>query len=160
MGCRNPLASLLEVVLAPHWVLDSPVDQLPKAELQADATIEDEAGNELLLESGPLQEEDLPQSSFVERVSIGGEETAFTGVSSPIVDVVAKRVDKGELRYRVLTATYETFWLPRAALFPEFGTMISVFEEADRKKKGLPEIRRSVWLVEANADVDDAKVLF
>ncbi|KAI9992888.1 hypothetical protein PInf_014826 [Phytophthora infestans] len=88
------------------------------------------------------------------------EETAFAGVSSPIVFILAKKMEKGELQYLVLTATYETFWLSRAALAPEFGTLITAFEDADRKKKGLPELRRSARLVEANADVEDADVLF
>ncbi|KAG4051109.1 hypothetical protein PC123_g13664 [Phytophthora cactorum] len=92
--------------------------------------------------------------------SVGGEETAFSGVSSPIVDIVAKRIEARELQYLVLTATYETFWLSRAALAPEFGTLIRAFEDADRKKHGLPELRRNARLVEANADVDDAEVLF
>ncbi|KAI9998325.1 hypothetical protein PInf_002705 [Phytophthora infestans] len=117
-------------------------------------TIENLTENDLRLETGPLQDNDLPPSCFVKRVSIGGEATAFTGVSSPIVDIIAKNVDKGELQYLVLMATYETFWLPRAALSPEFGTLISAFEEADRKKKGLPELRRSVswnaWSVTAS----------
>ncbi|KAF1772930.1 hypothetical protein GQ600_22697 [Phytophthora cactorum] len=74
--------------------------------------------------TGPLKEEDLPPTSFVERLSKGGEETAFSGVNSPIVDVVAKRIEARELQYLVLTATDETFWLSRAALTPEFGTLI------------------------------------
>ncbi|KAG3074104.1 hypothetical protein PI124_g21368 [Phytophthora idaei] len=110
--------------------------------------------------TGSLQEEDLSSTSFVERLSVGGEETAFSGVSSPIVDIVAKRIEARESQYLVLTATYETFWLSRAALAPEFGTLIRAFEDADRKKRGLPELRRNARLVEANADVDDAEVLF
>ncbi|KAG3107176.1 hypothetical protein PI125_g12978 [Phytophthora idaei] len=108
--------------------------------------------------TGPLQEEDLQSTSFVERLSVGGEKTAFSGVSSPIVDIVAKRIEARELQYLVLTATYETFWLSRASLAPEFGTLIRAFEDADRKKRGLPELRRNARLVEA--DVDDAEVLF
>ncbi|KAG3234887.1 hypothetical protein PI124_g20068 [Phytophthora idaei] len=110
--------------------------------------------------TGPLQEEDLSSTSFVERLSVGGEETAFSGVSSPIVDTVAKRIEAPELQYLVLTATYETFWLSRASLAPDFGTLIRAFEDAGRKKRGLPELRRNARLVEANADVDDAEVLF
>ncbi|KAG2925249.1 hypothetical protein PC119_g3534 [Phytophthora cactorum] len=97
---------------------------------------------------------------FADEIPEGGEETAFSGVSSPIVDIVAKRIEARELQYLVLTATYETFWLSRAALAPEFGTLIRAFEDADRKKHGLPELRRNARLVEANADVDDAEVLF
>ncbi|KAG2893324.1 hypothetical protein PC117_g23813 [Phytophthora cactorum] len=110
--------------------------------------------------TGPLQEEDLPSTSFVERLSVGGEETAFSGVSSPIVDIVAKRINARELQYLVLTATYETFWLSRPALAPELGTLIRAFEDADRNKRGLPELHRNARLVEANTDVADAEVLF
>ncbi|KAG3064507.1 hypothetical protein PI124_g23353 [Phytophthora idaei] len=109
--------------------------------------------------TGLLEEEDLPPTSFVERLSIGGEDTVFSGVNSPIVDIVAKRIEARELQYLVLTATYETFWLSRAVLAPEFGTMIRAFGDAGRKKRGLPELRRNARLVEANADVDDAEVL-
>ncbi|KAG3021194.1 hypothetical protein PC120_g8818 [Phytophthora cactorum] len=99
--------------------------------------------------TGPLQEEDLPSTSFVERLSVGGEETAFSGVSSPIVDIVAKRINARELQYLVLTATYETFWLSRPALAPELGTLIRAFEDADRKKRGLPELHRNARLLES-----------
>ncbi|RAW22134.1 hypothetical protein PC110_g21427 [Phytophthora cactorum] len=74
--------------------------------------------------TGPLTEEDLPSTTFVERLSIG-----------------------------------ETFWLSRAALAPEYGALIRAFEDADREKRDLPELRRNVRLIEANADVDDAEVL-
>ncbi|KAG3088114.1 hypothetical protein PI124_g17144 [Phytophthora idaei] len=102
----------------------------------------------------------LPSTSFVERLSVGSEETAFSGVSSPIVDIVAIRIEARELQYLVLTATYETFSLYPAVLAPEFGTLIRAFEDADRKKCGLPELRRNARLVETNADVSDAEVLF
>ncbi|ETM46383.1 hypothetical protein L914_08704 [Phytophthora nicotianae] len=55
-------------------------------------------------ETGLLQMNDLPPTTFMERLSIGGEETAFSGVSSQIVDIVAKRIEKRELQYLVLTA--------------------------------------------------------
>ncbi|KAG3197842.1 hypothetical protein PC128_g6503 [Phytophthora cactorum] len=87
--------------------------------------------------TGPLTEEDLPSTTFVERLSIGGEEAAISGVNSPI----------------------KTFWLSRAALAPEYGALIRAFEDADREKRDLPELRRNVRLIEANADVDDAEVL-
>lgn len=34
----------------------------------------------------------------------------------------------------LLTATYYTFWLTGAALSPEYGAMIKVFEDAEMKK--------------------------
>jgi hypothetical protein len=110
--------------------------------------------------TGPLSDEDLPPSSFAERIAIGGEDSAVTGVSSPIVDIVAKRFEARQLQYLALTATYETFWLPRSALSPEYEALIRAFEDADRRKHGLPELRRNARLVDANADVDDADVLF
>ncbi|KAG2890289.1 hypothetical protein PC117_g24491 [Phytophthora cactorum] len=54
--------------------------------------------------TGPLTEEDLPSTTFVERLSIGGEEAAISGVNSPIVNTVAKRTESRELQYLVLTA--------------------------------------------------------
>ncbi|ETP00315.1 hypothetical protein F441_22269 [Phytophthora nicotianae CJ01A1] len=126
----------------------------------ADEVPSDVGGDESDEGTGPLEMNDLPPTSFVERLSIGGEETAFSGVSSPIVDIVAKKVEKRELQYLVLTATYETFWLSRTALAPEFGTLIRAFEDADRKKRCLPELRRNARLVDANADVDDAEMMF
>jgi hypothetical protein len=50
--------------------------------------------------------------------------------------------------------------MPRSALSPEYDAQIRAFEDADQKKRGLPELRRNARLVEANADVDDADVLF
>ncbi|OWZ06729.1 LOW QUALITY PROTEIN: hypothetical protein PHMEG_00020979 [Phytophthora megakarya] len=45
---------------------------------------------------GTLLEEDHPTTSFVERVVIGDEETAFTGVTHVIVDVLAKHKQNGK----------------------------------------------------------------
>ncbi|KAG3119392.1 hypothetical protein PI125_g2094 [Phytophthora idaei] len=42
---------------------------------------------------GPLNEDDLPETSFLERRTIGDEETAISGVNYPIMDIVAKRVE-------------------------------------------------------------------
>jgi hypothetical protein len=49
--------------------------------------------------TGPLGEEDLPPTRFAERVVIGGEDSAVAGVSSPIVDIVAKRFEARQLQY-------------------------------------------------------------
>ncbi|KAE9268853.1 hypothetical protein PR003_g31311 [Phytophthora rubi] len=57
---------------------------------------------------GPLSVDDLPTTSFVERLTLGGEGTVFSGVSCPIVDILAKRVKRRQKQYLVLTATYET----------------------------------------------------
>ncbi|EEY69685.1 uncharacterized protein PITG_19305 [Phytophthora infestans T30-4] len=54
----------------------------------------------------PLQEGNLPQTSVEEPLNVGGEETAFSGVSSSIVDVLVKRVEKRERTlgsYRIQT---------------------------------------------------------
>ncbi|OWZ11765.1 hypothetical protein PHMEG_00015169 [Phytophthora megakarya] len=83
----------------------------------------------------PLSEEDLPVDSYVERVAIGSDETSFTGVSSPILDIVAKRVENRLIEYLALTPTYETFWLSRSVLSPEYDALILAFENAERKKE-------------------------
>jgi hypothetical protein len=106
------------------------------------------------------KEADLPDSSFVERITIGGEEAAFTNVSSPVIDIVAKRVEKRQVQYLALTATYEAFWLPRAALSLEYGVLSQAFENAERKKKDLPELRTSQRLVDANSVVDEDELHF
>ncbi|OWY90874.1 hypothetical protein PHMEG_00040798 [Phytophthora megakarya] len=108
----------------------------------------------------PLSEVDLPADSYVERVAIGSDETAFTGISSPILDIVAKRVESRLIKYLALTPTYETFWLSRSVLSPEYDALILVFENAERKKKSLPELRRSERLEDANAVVDEDELLF
>ncbi|KAG3252937.1 hypothetical protein PI124_g2478 [Phytophthora idaei] len=79
---------------------------------------------------GPLNEDDLPETSFLERRTIGDEETAISGVNYPIMDIVAKRVEARQ------------------------------FENAENKRRCLPEIRRSARLVEANATVDEDELLF
>lgn len=55
-------------------------------------------------ENGSLDEVDLPATSFVGGLTIGGE-TAFTNAQLPVVDVLAKRVEKREKQYLVLLAT-------------------------------------------------------
>ncbi|OWY95359.1 hypothetical protein PHMEG_00034659 [Phytophthora megakarya] len=97
---------------------------------------------------------------YVERVAIGSDETAFTGVSSPILDIVAKRVENRLIEYLALTPTYDTFWLSRSVLSPEYDALILAFENAERKKKSLPELRRSERLEDANAVVDEDELLF
>ncbi|OWY99055.1 hypothetical protein PHMEG_00030015, partial [Phytophthora megakarya] len=86
--------------------------------------------------------------------------TAFTGVSSPILDIVAKRVENRLIEYLALTPTYETFWLSRSVLSPEYDALIMAFENAERKKKSLPELRRIERLEDANAVVDEDELLF
>ncbi|OWZ08183.1 hypothetical protein PHMEG_00019311 [Phytophthora megakarya] len=94
------------------------------------------------------------------RVAIGSDETAFTGVSSPILDIVAKRVENRLIEYLALTPTSETFWLSRSMLSPEYDALIMAFENAERKIKSLPELRRSDRLEDANAIVDEDVLLF
>ncbi|OWZ17218.1 LOW QUALITY PROTEIN: hypothetical protein PHMEG_0008869 [Phytophthora megakarya] len=101
-----------------------------------------------------LSEEDLPAYSYVERVAIGSDETTFTGVSSLTLYIVAKRVDNSLIEYLTLTPTYETFWLSRNVLSPEYDALITA------RKKNLPELRRSEQLVDANAVVDEDELLF
>ncbi|OWZ11332.1 hypothetical protein PHMEG_00015663 [Phytophthora megakarya] len=101
-------------------------------------------------DEGPLTEEDLPTTSFVERVVIGDEETAFTGVSNAIVDVLAKRKLNGEEQYlrRV------------ASLLPDYKVLIDAFEDEERQALVWPELRRSARLVDANAAADEDELLF
>ncbi|ETP34721.1 hypothetical protein F442_17000 [Phytophthora nicotianae P10297] len=111
-------------------------------------------------DEGPLLEEDLPSTSYVERLSIGGEETAITGVDYPLVYILARRRKDREVQYLVLLATYETLWRPKNTLLPTYGPMIQVLEDARRKEEGLPELRRNARLAEANAAVDEEELLF
>ncbi|GMF42734.1 unnamed protein product [Phytophthora fragariaefolia] len=111
------------------------------------------------VEDGPLEEADLPPSSFAERVTIGRGDTALLGVSSPLLEIVAKRVVDRAVGYLVLTANYESHWVPRADVMPEYGELVTAFEQAERKKRHLPELRRSSRLEEANAEVGDDDLL-
>lgn len=107
-----------------------------------------------------LEEDDLPTTSFVERRTIGSEETAFTNVLLPVVEVLAKRVVKREKQYLVLLATYETRWLAASALLPDYGVLIKDFENARRAEMGLPALKLSARLEEANAAADEDEILF
>jgi len=111
------------------------------------------------LEDGPLVESDLPTSSFVERRTVWREDTVLTGTSAPLLEVVAKRRVNREVQYLALASNYETFWLPRAVLVPEYGSLVTAFENAERRKRGLPALRQSARLVEANAEVDEDEIL-
>jgi transposase InsO family protein len=111
------------------------------------------------LEDGPFVESDLPTSSFVERRTVGREDTVLTGTSAPLLEVVAKRRVNREVQYLALASNYETFWLPRAVLVPEYGSLVTAFENAERRKRGLPALRQSARLVEANAEVDEDEIL-
>ncbi|KAE8959060.1 hypothetical protein PR003_g16250 [Phytophthora rubi] len=99
--------------------------------------------------------DDLPTTSFVERLTLGGEETALSGVTSPIVEVLAKRIRRRQEQYLVLTASYETCWRPKPTLLPEYADLIRVYENERRKEGGWPELRRSARLSGANATVDE-----
>ncbi|POM63597.1 Hypothetical protein PHPALM_20979 [Phytophthora palmivora] len=111
-------------------------------------------------DDGPLTEEDLPSTSYVERLVIGGEETAFSNVGCPVVDIIARRKKNGEEQFLVLLATYETSWRPRASLLPQYSVLIKAFEDTQRKGRGLPELRRSSRLADANVAVDEDEILF
>ncbi|KAE9003006.1 hypothetical protein PR003_g17942 [Phytophthora rubi] len=111
-------------------------------------------------DDGPLTEDDLPSTSFVERLVIGGEETAFSGTNCPVIDITAKRKKNGAEQYLVLLATYEVSWRNTATLLPTYGALIREFEDTGRKELGLPELRRSARLAEANAAVDEDELLF
>ncbi|GMF52601.1 unnamed protein product [Phytophthora fragariaefolia] len=137
---------------------DSPFSSLYGRDLVLPLYVPVGLGNEVGgTEVEPLVEADLPPSGFAERLTLGGEDTIITGVDTPSVELVAKRKMDCGAEYLALTSTYETFWLPRAALIPEYAELVAAFDQAKRKKKGLPELRRS--LADTNARVDDEYVL-
>ncbi|POM61380.1 hypothetical protein PHPALM_29613, partial [Phytophthora palmivora] len=121
------------------------------------AGVETQSG---LDDNGPLTEEDLPVTSCVERLVIGSEETAFSGVSYPVVDISARRKKNGEEQFLVLLANYETSWCSRATLLPTYSVLIKAFEDTQRKERGLPELRRSSRLADANVAVDEDEIIF
>ncbi|KAG2763686.1 hypothetical protein PC116_g1997 [Phytophthora cactorum] len=53
-------------------------------------------------DDGPLAEDDVPPTSYVERLTIGDEETALSGVSHPVIVIIAGRKKNREIQYRVL----------------------------------------------------------
>ncbi|KAE9010237.1 hypothetical protein PF011_g9903 [Phytophthora fragariae] len=111
-------------------------------------------------DTGPLSVDDLPTTSFVERLTLGGEETVFSGVTNPIVEVLAKRVKGRQEQYLVLTASYETCWRPTSSLLPDYAPLIEIYEDERRTAGGWSELRRSARLVDANATVDEDELLF
>ncbi|OWZ07023.1 hypothetical protein PHMEG_00020639 [Phytophthora megakarya] len=111
-------------------------------------------------DEGPLEEEGLPSTSYVERLVIGGEESAISGTNFPVIDILAKRKEKGTTLYLVLLATYEVAWRPVETLLSNYSVLIKAFDDAYRKEKGLPELRRRARLAEANVAVDEDSILF
>lgn len=109
---------------------------------------------------GPLTLDDLPMTSSVKRLTIGGEETVFSGVTNPIVEILAKRTKDRQEQYLVLTATYETSWRSTMSLLPTYAALIKVFDDAQRKENDWPELRRSARLADTNAAVDEDDLLF
>ncbi|KAG2770707.1 hypothetical protein PC129_g5172 [Phytophthora cactorum] len=65
---------------------------------------------------GPLDESDLPPSSFAERLIVGQEDTVIAGVDAPQLEVVVNRTVNRTVEYLVLAANYETYWLSRTVL--------------------------------------------
>ena len=110
-------------------------------------------------DDSPLEEEDLPPSSYTERVTVGKEDTVIVGAGVPLMEVVAKRCVNRTVEYLVLTSTFETHWLPRSALMLEYASLVTAFEQSERKKNRLPALRRGARLAEANAEVDEEYVL-
>ncbi|OWZ01473.1 hypothetical protein PHMEG_00027126 [Phytophthora megakarya] len=111
------------------------------------------------VEDGPLAETDLPSLSFTERLTVAQEDTGIASTNKPLLEIVAKRTINRSVEYLALTSNYETFWLPRSDLMPSYGALVTMFEQAERKKKGLPELRRSSRLADANAEVDEDDIL-
>jgi hypothetical protein len=114
-------------------------------------------GNEF--EDGPLEEADLPASSFVERPTVGKEDTVLAETTASLLEVVAKRRVNRVVEYLALASNYETFWLTRSVLWPAYRGLVMAFETAERRKKGLPVLRQSARLAKANAEGDEDDVL-
>ncbi|KAF1773401.1 hypothetical protein GQ600_1486 [Phytophthora cactorum] len=112
------------------------------------------------VDNGPLAEDDLPSTSYVERLAIGDEETSLSGVSLPVVDIIARRKKNRDIQYFVLLPIYESLWRSRVTLLPTHATLTETFEDARRREEALPELRRSARLAEANAAVDEEELLF
>ncbi|OWZ02300.1 hypothetical protein PHMEG_00026163 [Phytophthora megakarya] len=100
-------------------------------------------------DEGPLAEEDLPSTSYVECLVIGGEESDISGTTLPVIDILAKR-KRTELR---------NIWCcsPLAKLG---GGLWERYFRLITKEQGLPELRRSALLAEANVAVDEDSILF
>ncbi|OWZ11974.1 hypothetical protein PHMEG_00014929, partial [Phytophthora megakarya] len=111
------------------------------------------------VDDGPLEETDLPSSSFTERLTVAQEDTVIAGMDKPLLEIVAKRNINRSVEYLALASNYETFWLPRSELMPSYGALITMSDQAERMKKGLPELRRSPRLADANAEVDEDDIL-
>ncbi|KAE9297400.1 hypothetical protein PR003_g23505 [Phytophthora rubi] len=124
------------------------MDEVPKG-------IANTAGDD----NGPLEEADLPSSSSAKRLTVGSDDTVIAGTDAPLLSRVAKRSENQLVEYLALTTSYETYWLSREALLPEYASLIETFEKTERKKKGLPELLRSAWPADANAEVDEYLLL-
>ncbi|KAG3192920.1 hypothetical protein PC128_g10364 [Phytophthora cactorum] len=83
-------------------------------------------------DDGPLAEDDVPPTSYVERLTIGDEETALSG---------------------------KALWQSRTTLLPTCAALIQMLEDVHRRDEGLPELHRSARLAEANAAVDEEELL-
>ncbi|KAG2880605.1 hypothetical protein PC129_g18953 [Phytophthora cactorum] len=106
-----------------------------------------------------LEEANLPSSSFVERLTVGLKDSGTTGVDAPLLEIVDKKTVNRAAEYLALAANYETFRLPRAALMPAYASLVTAFEQAERKRNNLSELKQSARLADANAEVDEASLL-
>ncbi|OWZ17088.1 LOW QUALITY PROTEIN: hypothetical protein PHMEG_0009022 [Phytophthora megakarya] len=102
---------------------------------------------------GPLEETDLPPSSFTERLTVAQEDTVIAGINTPLLEIVAKRVVNRSVEYLVLTANYGSL-VPNSCR-----PMLTVFKQVERNKNGLIELRRSSRLADANDEVDEEDIL-
>ncbi|OWZ08446.1 LOW QUALITY PROTEIN: polyprotein [Phytophthora megakarya] len=98
-------------------------------------------------DDGPLEETYHLRASR----NVAQDDTVIAGTDKPLLEIVVKRTINRSVEYWALTFNYETFWLPRSELMPSYGTLVTMFEQAERKKKGLPELRQSSRLADANA---------
>ncbi|KAG2944156.1 hypothetical protein C6341_g13158 [Phytophthora cactorum] len=81
---------------------------------------------------GPLEESDLPSSSFAERLTVGREDTVIARVDAPLLETV---------------------------LMSAYTSLVTAYKQSERKKNSLSEFRRSARLADANAMVDEDTLL-
>ncbi|OWZ24445.1 LOW QUALITY PROTEIN: Retrotransposon Polyprotein [Phytophthora megakarya] len=173
----------------PEPVTTDTFETVPEADFEGDFSDEEEKEDEGAevpqSHVGPVDEFRLDSEQFVdEQQSVSwikvlcaflkdGAIPMDPFLRTQIVKIVPRyKVEEGALKRRVILparagharsrdgiTNYETFWLPRAEFMPAYGALVTGFEQADRKKKGLTELRRSSRLADVNAEVDENDIL-
>ncbi|RHY35349.1 hypothetical protein DYB25_011230, partial [Aphanomyces astaci] len=95
-----------------------------------------------------LDDDLLPDSSFIDRLEFADGDVAYTNTPTPIVKVLDKRrTAPREPEYLVRHADGETHWTPRSRLI-DYESFISEYENLVRSHQGLPTLHRSPRLAE------------